>query len=88
MVVLQPEEVQALFEEVEANEGCELTVDLPSDEVRSPEGRMFSFEVDPFAKHCLLSGLDDIGWTLRFAGQITAYEQQARVQTPWTFLDS
>ena len=88
MVLLQPEEVQALFEEVEANEGCELTVDLPSQKVCSPGGQQFSFEMDPFAKHCLLNGLDDIGWTLGFAEQITTYEQQARTQAPWAFLDS
>jgi len=51
-------------------------------------GRVFSFEVDPFAKHCLLNGLDDIDWTLEFAEQISAYEQQARTQAPWTFLGS
>lgn len=88
VVMLQPEEVQALFEEVETNQACELTVDLPSQEVRSPSGQVFSFEVDPFAKHCLLGGLDDIGWTLGFAEQISAYEQQARTQTPWVFLGS
>ena len=63
-------------------------VNLESQKVRTPAGLCYSFEVDPFAKHCLLGGLDDIGWTLGFAEQISAYEQQARTQTPWVFLGS
>ncbi|SUZ95843.1 uncharacterized protein METZ01_LOCUS48697, partial [marine metagenome] len=58
-VVLQPEEVQALFVEVEAHEGCQLTVDLLQQSVITPKGKKFSFEVDQFAKNCLLNGLDD-----------------------------
>ncbi len=87
-VVLRQEEVQALFEEVEANEGCQLTVDLPQQTVSTPEGKKFSFEIDPFAKNCLLKGLDDIGWTLQFEEKIQDYEQQARSRQPWLFLDA
>ena len=86
-VVLQSEEIQYLFEEVEANEGCQLTVDLPQQIVSSPQGKKFSFEVDVFAKNCLLKGLDDIDWTLQFEKKIQDYEQQARKQKPWLFLD-
>lgn len=86
-VVLQREEIQSLFEEVEANEGCQLTVDLPQQTVSSPNGKKFSFEVDVFAKNCLLNGLDDIGWTLQFEEKIQDYEQQARQQKPWLFFD-
>ena len=86
-VVLQPEEIHSLFEEVEANEGCQLTVDLPQQIVSSPEGKKYYFEVDVFAKNCLLKGLDDIGWTLQFEEKINAYEQQARKKNPWLFFD-
>ena len=86
-VVLQSEEIQYLFEEVEANEGCQLTVDLPQQIVSSPQGKKFSFEVDVFAKNCLLKGLDDIDWTMQFEKRIQDYEQQARKQKPWLFLD-
>jgi 3-isopropylmalate/(R)-2-methylmalate dehydratase small subunit len=86
-VELQAEEVQALFDEVEANEGCLLTVDLPQQTVCSPGGNKFSFGIDAFAKNCLLEGLDDIGWTLQFEEKIKDYEQQARSQKPWLFLD-
>jgi 3-isopropylmalate/(R)-2-methylmalate dehydratase small subunit len=86
-VVLQAEEVQALFKEVEANEGCLLSVDLLQQTVCSPGGNKFSFEIDSFAKDCLLEGLDDIGWTLQFEDKIQDYEQQARSQKPWLFFD-
>jgi 3-isopropylmalate/(R)-2-methylmalate dehydratase small subunit len=87
-VVLKAEEVQALFKEVEANEGCLLTVDLLQQTVCSPGGNNFSFEIDSFAKNCLLEGLDDIGWTLQFEDKIQDYEQKARNREPWLFIDA
>ena len=87
-VVLQPEEVQALFVEVEAHEGCQLTVNLLQQSVITPKGKKFSFEVDQFAKNCLLNGLDDIGWTLQFEEKIEAYEQKTRSQQPWFFIEA
>ncbi len=87
-VVLQPEEVQALFVEVEAHEGCQLTVDLLQQSVITPEGKKFSFEVDQFAKNYLLNGLDDIGWTLQFEEKIEAYEQKTMSQQPWFFIEA
>ena len=87
-VVLQPDEMQALFVEVEAHEGCQLTVNLLQQSVITPKGKKFSFEVDQFAKNCLLNGLDDIGWTLQFEEKIEAYEQKARSQQPWLFIES
>jgi len=85
-VVLKAEEIQVLFQEVEANEGCLMKVDLPQQTVITPEGNNFFFEVDEFAKTCLLNGLDDIGWTLQFEERIRDFEQQARIQNPWLFL--
>ena len=85
-IVLQPEEVQNLFVEVEAHEGFQLTVDLLQQSVITPEGKKFSFEVDQFAKNSLLNGLDDIGWTLQFEEKIKAYEQKTRSQQPWLFI--
>ena len=86
-VVLQPNEVQALFVEVEAHEGCQLTVNLLQQIVITPECKKYSCEIDRFAKNCLLNGLDDIGWTLQFEEKIEDYEQKARSQQPWLFLE-
>ena len=85
-VTLKDTEIQVLFEEVEANEGCLLTVDLRSQCITSPEGKKFSFEIDSFAKNCLLKGLDDIGWTLQFEDKIHSFERQARREKPWLFI--
>ncbi|MBC8259004.1 MAG: 3-isopropylmalate dehydratase small subunit [SAR324 cluster bacterium] len=87
-VVLLPEEVQSLFEEVEANESCLLNVDLQQQTVSAPSGKQYSFELDSFAKFCLLNGLDDIGWTLQFKEKIQTYELQAKQQNPWLFLEA
>ncbi len=54
-------------------------------EPRHSDGRAIAFEVDPFRKHCLLDGLDDIGLTLQHVDDIRAYETQRRAQAPWLF---
>lgn len=84
-VVLSEEKVQALFEEIEANEGTELTIDLASQTVQTPAGQKEHFEVDSFLKEKLLAGLDDIGWTLKFAEQIQSFEDRYRTKEPWMF---
>ena len=86
-LVLEQEEVEFLFNEIEANEGYKLTVDLPKQIVSTPKGEIFSFEVDIFAKNCLLKGLDDIGWTLQFDEKIKDFEKKVVIQKPWLFLD-
>ena len=60
-----------------------LTVDLEAQEIRGPDGGVVKFEIDPFRKHCLLNGLDDIGLTLQKADQIDAYEKLAAAKRPW-----
>ena len=84
-IVLDAAVVGRLFEEMYASEGYELTIDLQQQEVRTPSGESFSFEVDEFRKHCLLHGLDDIALTLESAAAIRAYEQRWREQSPWLF---
>ena len=60
-----------------------LTVDLERQIVVRPNGETISFELDPFRKHFLLHGLDDIGQTMAHAPAIDAYEAAARVRQPW-----
>ncbi len=86
LVALPEASVQQLFKEIEANVGCELTVDLPNQKVQSPKGLEFSFEIDPFVKHRLLNGLDDIGWTLQFQSEIEKFETSYQKQAPWMFV--
>nr|WP_298891377.1 3-isopropylmalate dehydratase small subunit [uncultured Acinetobacter sp.] len=84
-VILTEQEVDQLFKECEANEGYQLTVDLDAQEVRTPSGQAFKFEVDSFRKHCLLNGLDDIGLTLQAEDDIHAFENQIKQIRPWIF---
>jgi len=86
LVALPEASVQQLFTEIEENVGCELLVDLPNQKVQSPKGLAFSFEIDPFVKHRLLNGLDDIGWTLQFQSAIEKFEASYQKQAPWMFV--
>ncbi|MEC7222415.1 MAG: 3-isopropylmalate dehydratase small subunit [SAR324 cluster bacterium] len=86
LVALPEASVQQLFTEIEENVGCKLKVDLPNQKVQSPKGLEFSFEIDPFVKHRLLNGLDDIGWTLQFQSEIESFESNYQKQAPWMFV--
>ncbi|MGB8338805.1 MAG: 3-isopropylmalate dehydratase small subunit [Burkholderiales bacterium] len=84
-VVLSAAEVDGLFKAVAANPTYKLTVDLAKQNVTTPDGKTFSFEVDAFRKHCLLNGLDDIGLTLQHADKIKAFEAARKKAEPWLF---
>jgi len=84
-VVLKPEEVQAIFELVAGDAQAQLTLDLPAQQVRLPDGRSFGFQINPHHKHNLVNGLDEIGLTLQQADAIRAYETKRRVEAPWLF---
>ena len=84
-IVLGQSEVERLFEEVEASPGYELTIDLAAQTVTTPSGRSMRFEVEPFRKDSLLNGWDEIGLTLRHAGDIKAYEERRKRTEPWIF---
>ncbi len=72
-VRLTEQEVDELFQYVEANEGAEITVDLEAMKVTA-NGKSYRFEIDEFRRHCLLNGLDNIGLTLQHEDKIAAYE--------------
>ena len=84
-VVLDASVVEGLFAEMYATPGYQLSVDLDSQLVTTPAGAQHAFEVDPFRKHCLLNGLDDIGLTLESSAAIRDYESKWRQQSPWLF---
>ena len=86
-IVLEQNIVDALFAEVEAQEGYQLIVDLEAQQVVTASGKAYAFEVDAFRKHCLLNGLDDIGLTLHDAEAISAFEEKRRQTAPWLFAE-
>jgi len=60
-----------------------ITIDLESQTITGPDGGTIHFDVDPFRKHCLLNGLDDIGLTKQKADKIVSYEDKAKAARPW-----
>ncbi|KWQ04419.1 MAG: 3-isopropylmalate dehydratase small subunit [Acinetobacter harbinensis] len=84
-VILAENIIEQLFQECAADDGYQLTIDLAAQEVRTPSGQTFSFDVDPFRKHCLLNGFDDIGLTLQASEDIHAYEAKTKQSRPWVF---
>src|SRR5207302_783660 len=60
-----------------------LSIDLAKQEIRGPDGGLVKFEIDPYRKHCLLNGLDDIGLTKVKQKQIDSYEAKAKAERPW-----
>jgi 3-isopropylmalate/(R)-2-methylmalate dehydratase small subunit len=85
LIRLDAKIVDRLFNEARGAEGFRLAVDLERQTVTTPGGGSFKFEIDPFAKHCLVNGLDEIGLTLQHAEQIKAFEAKHRERQPWLF---
>jgi len=85
LIKLDGKIVDRLFKAVQGAEGYQLAVDLEAQTVTAPGGESFKFDIDPFAKHCLLNGLDEIGLSLEHAGKIKAFETQHRERQPWLF---
>lgn len=84
-VVLPGKIIDDLMEEVEQQDGYRLKVDLPAQQITTPRGESFEFEIDPFRKACLIDGLDDIDLTLRHTDAIAAYEKKRKTEAPWLF---
>jgi 3-isopropylmalate/(R)-2-methylmalate dehydratase small subunit len=61
-----------------------ISIDLEAKEIRGPDGGVIRFDIDPFRKHCLLNGLDNIGLTLEKERSITAFEAKIATARPWT----
>lgn len=84
-IVLNESIVDSLFKAVEATPGYQLTVDLEKQVVSTPDGQVYTFDVDAVRKHNLLHGLDDIGLTLQHVDAIKAFEGQHKATQPWLF---
>jgi 3-isopropylmalate/(R)-2-methylmalate dehydratase small subunit len=83
-IVLTEFEVDRVFDAVKAFPGFQLVVDLERQRVGTPDGSMtFGFDIDPFRKHCLVNGLDDIGLTLQHADAIREFEARRLAEQPW-----
>ncbi len=82
-IKLSREICDQLIEDAKLGENARLTVDLQEQVVVRPNGERIPFEIDPFRKHLLLNGLDDIGQTLQHAPSIDAYETAQKIEKSW-----
>ena len=83
-IVLTESQVDRLFDAVKAFPGFKLVIDLERQTVSAPDGSVTcSFDIDPFRKHCLVNGLDDIGLTLQHADAIREFEARRLAAEPW-----
>ena len=82
-IVLPQEEIDKLMDDAERGSNAILTIDLDAQEIQGPDGGTIPFDVDPFRKHCLLNGLDDVSLTLQQDDKISAFEQQQAGGQPW-----
>ncbi|SDH82980.1 3-isopropylmalate dehydratase small subunit [Alloyangia pacifica] len=82
-IVMPQEAVDVLMKDAEKGANARMTVDLENQVVTTSDGEEFGFEIDPFRKHCLIEGLDDIGLTMEKAGAIDTFESAAAQSRPW-----
>jgi 3-isopropylmalate/(R)-2-methylmalate dehydratase small subunit len=83
-IVLPESQIDRLFADAAVFPGYRLTIDLEQQIVATPDGSLtFPFEVDPFRRHCLINGFDDIGLTLQHADEIRAFEARHLAAQPW-----
>ncbi len=85
LIKLPKAEIEKLMEDAQGGHNARITVDLESQTITRPSGETIAFEIDPFKKHCLLNGLDDIGLTMQHAPRIDSFEDQDRRARPWLY---
>jgi len=82
-IKLPQSEIDKLMDDASRGANATMTVDLEAQEIRGPDGGVIKFDIDPFRKHCLLNGLDNIGLTLEKTAHIEAHEQKNAAARPW-----
>ena len=82
-IVVSADDLEKLMDDAERGANATLTVDLENQEIRGPDGGAVKFDIDPFRKHCLLNGLDDIGLTMEKAPAIETFERRMSEARPW-----
>ena len=82
-IALPQADVDALTADTQKGANAVLAIDLDKQEISRPDGSVITFDVDPFRKHCLLNGLDDIGLTLQKTDAISNFEAGQRASSPW-----
>jgi len=82
-IKVKPDELEKLMDDARRGANATMTIDLENQEIRGPDGGVVKFDIDPFRKHCLLNGLDDIGLTMEKETSIKSFEDKATAERPW-----
>ena len=82
-IKLPPEDMEKLFDDADRGANATVTIDLEKQVITGPDGGSVTFEIDPFRKHCLLDGIDDIALTLEKDPKIESYEKAQKAAQPW-----
>ncbi len=82
-IKVSAEDLKKLMDDAERGANATITIDLPKQEIRGPDGGMIKFDIDPFRKQCLLNGWDDIGLTLQNERKISDFEARRKQSQPW-----
>ena len=82
-IVVSPEDLAKLLDDAKRGANATVSIDLEAQDIRGPDGGIIHFDIDPFRKHCLLNGLDDIGLTLKKSSQIEAFEKKSAEEHFW-----
>ena len=84
-IVLPKAKVEALMAKTDRGHNAQFSIDLENQKIVDPDGEEYSFDIDPFRKHCLMNGLDDIGLTLQKSDRIADFESGYAGTAPWVF---
>jgi len=82
-IALPEQAVHALWRQLRAKPGSEITIDLPNQKVIAPDGTAFTFDISPLRKDRLIRGIDDIDVTLQYRDAIESFESKRRAAIPW-----
>ena len=82
-IVVSPDDLKKLMDDADRGSNATLSIDLPNQEIRGPDGGTVKFDLDPFRKHCLLNGLDDIALSLEKISSIDSFEKKQASAQPW-----
>lgn len=84
-IKVSKEDLDKLMDDASRGANATLSIDLEKQEIRGPDGGCVKFDIDPFRKHCLLNGLDDIGLTMQKKADIDSFESKQKQSQPWLY---
>ncbi|MCC7260744.1 MAG: 3-isopropylmalate dehydratase small subunit [Alphaproteobacteria bacterium] len=84
-IALPKEDIDKLLDDASRGANATITVDLEKQEIKGPDGGTIKFDVEPFRKHCLLNGLDDIALTLEKKNKIDSFEKTQKAAQSWLY---